>query len=168
MRVTFNKLVCDRVPEVIAQEGHRAVTHILDDDDLLRSLLTKLVEEGPPDSTLVTRPTHDGAHSIRDNRVAATSGRRSSNARRSDRVLLYRPGDLPLAARRNTPLAAGTSYEQLDTATMRSLEHRTARPAPRSRSPRDGCLQSRDGIRMALEAAAPAQSTAIANLSAGG
>jgi predicted house-cleaning noncanonical NTP pyrophosphatase (MazG superfamily) len=45
MRVTFNKLACDRVPEVIAQEGHRAVTHILDDDDLLRSLLTKLVEE---------------------------------------------------------------------------------------------------------------------------
>src|ERR1017187_8671195 len=100
--------------------------------------------------------------------MAHTASETTGWPRRSDRVLLYRPGDLPLAARRNTPLAAGTSYEQLDTATMRSLEHRTARPAPRSRSPRDGCLQSRDGIRMALEAAAPAQSTAIANLSAGG
>ncbi len=45
MRVTYNKLVRDRVPEIISQDGHRAVTRVLDDDGFLAELLAKLVEE---------------------------------------------------------------------------------------------------------------------------
>ncbi|SRR5712691_2584973 len=45
MRVTYNKLVRDRVPEIIGQDGHRAVTRVLDDDRFLAELLAKLIEE---------------------------------------------------------------------------------------------------------------------------
>ena len=45
MRVTYNKLVRDRVPEIIRQDGHRAVTRVLDHDGFLAELLAKLVEE---------------------------------------------------------------------------------------------------------------------------
>lgn len=45
MRVTYNKLVRDRIPEIIQSQGHRAVTHVLDDDSYHAALLAKLVEE---------------------------------------------------------------------------------------------------------------------------
>ena len=45
MRVTYNKLVRDRVPEIIREDGHRAVTRVLDHDGFLAELLAKLVEE---------------------------------------------------------------------------------------------------------------------------
>lgn len=45
MRVTYNKLVRDRVPEIIRQDGHGAVTRVLDHDGFLAELLAKLVEE---------------------------------------------------------------------------------------------------------------------------
>jgi predicted house-cleaning noncanonical NTP pyrophosphatase (MazG superfamily) len=45
MRITYNKLVRDRVPDIIGQDGNRAVTRVLDDDDFLAGLLAKLVEE---------------------------------------------------------------------------------------------------------------------------
>jgi len=45
MRVTYNKLVRGRVPEIIGQDGHRVVTRVLDDDGFLAELLAKLVEE---------------------------------------------------------------------------------------------------------------------------
>ena len=45
MRVTYNKLVRDRVPEIIRQDGHHAVTRVLDDEGFLAELLAKLVEE---------------------------------------------------------------------------------------------------------------------------
>jgi predicted house-cleaning noncanonical NTP pyrophosphatase (MazG superfamily) len=45
MRVTYNKLVRDQVPEIIGQDGHRAVTRVLDGDGFLAELLAKLVEE---------------------------------------------------------------------------------------------------------------------------
>ena len=45
MRVTYNKLVRDRIPEIIEADGHHAVTRILDGQDYRAALLAKLVEE---------------------------------------------------------------------------------------------------------------------------
>jgi predicted house-cleaning noncanonical NTP pyrophosphatase (MazG superfamily) len=45
MRVTYNKLVRDRIPEIIEADGHHAFTRILDDQDYRAALLAKLVEE---------------------------------------------------------------------------------------------------------------------------
>jgi len=45
MRVTYNKLVRDRIPEIIQSQGHRAVTHTLNDESYHAALLAKLVEE---------------------------------------------------------------------------------------------------------------------------
>lgn len=45
MRVTYNKLIRDRVPEVIQADGRHAVTRILDSHDYQSALLAKLVEE---------------------------------------------------------------------------------------------------------------------------
>ena len=45
MRVAHNKLVRDRIPEIIALNWHSAVTHILDDDCYRDALLAKLLEE---------------------------------------------------------------------------------------------------------------------------
>jgi predicted house-cleaning noncanonical NTP pyrophosphatase (MazG superfamily) len=45
MRTAYNKLVRDRIPEIIEQNGDRAVTYVLDDDRFLAELLAKLVEE---------------------------------------------------------------------------------------------------------------------------
>lgn len=45
MRVTYNKLIRDRIPEIIEADGHRAVTRTLDDADYRSALLVKLVEE---------------------------------------------------------------------------------------------------------------------------
>jgi predicted house-cleaning noncanonical NTP pyrophosphatase (MazG superfamily) len=45
MRVDYNKLVRDRIPEIIGSHGDRAVTRILDEPTYRDALLAKLVEE---------------------------------------------------------------------------------------------------------------------------
>jgi predicted house-cleaning noncanonical NTP pyrophosphatase (MazG superfamily) len=45
MRVTHNKLVRDRIPEIIRANGDRPVTRVLGDADYRAALLAKLVEE---------------------------------------------------------------------------------------------------------------------------
>jgi predicted house-cleaning noncanonical NTP pyrophosphatase (MazG superfamily) len=45
MRVTYNKLIRDRIPEIIEADGHRAVTRVLPEKDYRAALLAKLVEE---------------------------------------------------------------------------------------------------------------------------
>jgi len=45
MRVTYNKLVRDRIPEIIEVDGHHPVTRVLDRQDYRAALLAKLVEE---------------------------------------------------------------------------------------------------------------------------
>jgi predicted house-cleaning noncanonical NTP pyrophosphatase (MazG superfamily) len=45
MRVAYNKLIRDRIPQIIEAGGHRPVTHVLDEDSYHAALLTKLVEE---------------------------------------------------------------------------------------------------------------------------
>ena len=45
MRVTYNKLIRDRIPEIIEADGHRAVTRVLRGEDYRAALLAKLVEE---------------------------------------------------------------------------------------------------------------------------
>jgi predicted house-cleaning noncanonical NTP pyrophosphatase (MazG superfamily) len=45
MRVAYNKLVRDRIPEIIESDGHRVVTRLLDDQSYRAALLAKLLEE---------------------------------------------------------------------------------------------------------------------------
>jgi predicted house-cleaning noncanonical NTP pyrophosphatase (MazG superfamily) len=45
MRVDYNKLVRDRIPEIIGSHGDRAVTRVLDEADYREALPAKLVEE---------------------------------------------------------------------------------------------------------------------------
>jgi predicted house-cleaning noncanonical NTP pyrophosphatase (MazG superfamily) len=45
MRVSYGKLVRDRIPEIIESHGHHVVTHVLDDDSYCAALLAKLAEE---------------------------------------------------------------------------------------------------------------------------
>jgi predicted house-cleaning noncanonical NTP pyrophosphatase (MazG superfamily) len=45
MRVGYDKLVRDRIPEIIESGGDRAVTHLLDDGSYHAALLAKLTEE---------------------------------------------------------------------------------------------------------------------------
>ena len=45
MRITYNKLIRDRIPEVIQADGRHAVTRVLDSQDYQWALLAKLVEE---------------------------------------------------------------------------------------------------------------------------
>jgi predicted house-cleaning noncanonical NTP pyrophosphatase (MazG superfamily) len=42
---TVDKLVRDRIPEIIESNGDRAVTHLLDDGSYYTALLAKLAEE---------------------------------------------------------------------------------------------------------------------------
>lgn len=44
-RTTHNKLVRDRIPEIIAAEGRDYATQIMEDAEYRQSLLAKLVEE---------------------------------------------------------------------------------------------------------------------------
>jgi len=45
VRTTYNKLVRDRIPEIIKLEGRDPVTRILNDEEYRSSLLAKLREE---------------------------------------------------------------------------------------------------------------------------
>jgi len=45
MRLTYSKLVRDRIPEIIQSDGHQPITHVLDDGQYRAALLAKLVEE---------------------------------------------------------------------------------------------------------------------------
>jgi predicted house-cleaning noncanonical NTP pyrophosphatase (MazG superfamily) len=45
MRVTYDKLIRDRIPEIIMANGDRAVTRVLDAEEYRTALLAKLVEE---------------------------------------------------------------------------------------------------------------------------
>jgi len=44
-RVTYNKLVRDRIPEIIAAAGSRPKTRVLDEAEYISELRRKLVEE---------------------------------------------------------------------------------------------------------------------------
>jgi len=45
MRVRYDKLVRDRIPEIIQSQGHRPITRVLDDASYKAALLAKLAEE---------------------------------------------------------------------------------------------------------------------------
>jgi predicted house-cleaning noncanonical NTP pyrophosphatase (MazG superfamily) len=45
MRVVYNKLVRDRIPEIIQSDGHQPTTRVLDDGSYQAALLVKLCEE---------------------------------------------------------------------------------------------------------------------------
>jgi predicted house-cleaning noncanonical NTP pyrophosphatase (MazG superfamily) len=45
MRVACNKLIRDRIPQIIEAGGRRPVTHVLDEASYHTALLAKLVEE---------------------------------------------------------------------------------------------------------------------------
>jgi predicted house-cleaning noncanonical NTP pyrophosphatase (MazG superfamily) len=44
-RKNYNKLVRDRIPEIIVADGRQCGTEIMTDDEYRRALLSKLVEE---------------------------------------------------------------------------------------------------------------------------
>jgi predicted house-cleaning noncanonical NTP pyrophosphatase (MazG superfamily) len=45
MRKFYNKLVRDRIPEIIAADGRQCSTEVMSEDEYRRALLAKLVEE---------------------------------------------------------------------------------------------------------------------------
>jgi predicted house-cleaning noncanonical NTP pyrophosphatase (MazG superfamily) len=45
VRVHHNKLVRDRIPDIIEAEGSTAVTRVLDDQEYRHALMAKLIEE---------------------------------------------------------------------------------------------------------------------------
>lgn len=45
MRKTYNKLVRDKIPEIIESEGQTCTTHILSDKEYIKALEIKLDEE---------------------------------------------------------------------------------------------------------------------------
>lgn len=42
---TYNKLIRDRIPEIIEKDGKKAKVRILDDEEYKKKLLRKLIEE---------------------------------------------------------------------------------------------------------------------------
>jgi len=45
MRIEYNKLIRDRIPEIIASDGKTYATEVMGDQEYQQALLTKLVEE---------------------------------------------------------------------------------------------------------------------------
>jgi predicted house-cleaning noncanonical NTP pyrophosphatase (MazG superfamily) len=45
MRIEYNKLIRDRIPEIIDQDGKQFATEIMNENDYKQALLEKLVEE---------------------------------------------------------------------------------------------------------------------------
>ena len=45
MRIEYNKLIRDRIPEIIASDGKTYATEVMGDQEYRQALLTKLVEE---------------------------------------------------------------------------------------------------------------------------
>ncbi len=45
MRIEYNKLIRDRIPEIIANEGKTYLTEVMEVQDYQQALLIKLVEE---------------------------------------------------------------------------------------------------------------------------
>lgn len=45
MKITYNKLVRDKIPEIIEEDNKKAVCHILNHEDYITALETKLNEE---------------------------------------------------------------------------------------------------------------------------
>ena len=45
MKKTYNKLIRDRIPEIIEKAGHESKVRVLDDDEYFTSLCKKLQEE---------------------------------------------------------------------------------------------------------------------------
>jgi len=45
MQISYNKLVRDRIPEIIQADGHKPVTRVLDEESYRAALLEKLTEE---------------------------------------------------------------------------------------------------------------------------
>jgi len=58
MRLAYNKLVRDRIPEIIQSQGQQPITHVLDNGQYRAALLAKLLEEAqeaqsaPPEDLL--------------------------------------------------------------------------------------------------------------------
>jgi len=63
MRVAYNKLIRDRIPEIINEDGHRAVIHVLDKDSYQAALRAKLLEEAQEASSA---PPHALAAELAD------------------------------------------------------------------------------------------------------
>lgn len=45
MRREYNKLVRDKIPEIIERNGDKAIVRVLDDEEYKKELLKKLIEE---------------------------------------------------------------------------------------------------------------------------
>ena len=45
MKITYNKLIRDRIPEIIASSGQQCVTKVLSDEEYLKMVDAKLDEE---------------------------------------------------------------------------------------------------------------------------
>jgi predicted house-cleaning noncanonical NTP pyrophosphatase (MazG superfamily) len=56
MRVDYNKLVRDRIPQIIESRGDRAITRVLGEAAYRDALLAKLVEEAQEANGAAQRP----------------------------------------------------------------------------------------------------------------
>jgi predicted house-cleaning noncanonical NTP pyrophosphatase (MazG superfamily) len=102
VRVTYNKLVRDRIPDIISAAGQRPVTRILDQTDYQAALLEKLTEEAhearqaPPDQlaaeladVLEVLQAIAQAHGMTWDRIlSAAAAKRSDRGAFDDRVFL--------------------------------------------------------------------------------
>ena len=54
-RITYNKLVRDKIPDIILQDGHSCEISHLDNDEYMRELKSKLLEEAHEVQDAVSR-----------------------------------------------------------------------------------------------------------------
>jgi predicted house-cleaning noncanonical NTP pyrophosphatase (MazG superfamily) len=102
VRITYNKLVRDRIPDIISAAGERPVTRILDQAAYQDALLEKLTEEAhearqaPPDQlvaeladVLEVLQAVAQAHGMSwDHILSATAAKRSDRGAFNDRIFL--------------------------------------------------------------------------------